>query len=506
MVRLHLNIETILIKLGAQRAPKKRMLPLYLMRGMRRLALTKSQEICSMILSNKFSQHRKSRAAYFLCFVFLLAGCAAPYQPRGHQSGYTDKRIDDNTYIVNYLGDGTTDAERTWNFWMYRCAELTLEKGYVYFAILPRTRLTSETATPMLRPALAYTGRTDGAGEFVQTKGGGVTYYSYSVPYTYTAAFSNATIKLYRDPLPLSVLIAVDAAKLKAVLAPVVAGKPRELSRRDLLASVAVFNDKSQLANLESATGTPTIVNTVDELRVIANRDLVPAMLNGNVAANTAPIAKKFASAKRHIAEMMTVIQQEFNADGTKKREPATVVQQFVHHPEGYATIISYTTAGGHIAPASFSVNLSIGGIISVRSAYISSLSARSGESGNTLRYGGQYFVNALSGELARPASAISFTTRSFIGLDGVEQRFSADSAVTATSCNVGDTKPASSLHPNLQGNAILITCKATFNSRPISDSRLWFLEDYQWYVRESEQWATGSSTSVIKDVRFAAR
>lgn len=449
------------------------------------------------------SGSRFAHALIAACALILLASCATPYQAGKGQSGYTDQRIDDSTYTVSYQGDGNTGSENVWNYWMYRCAELTLEKGFAYFSIIPKARLTSDTAAPILRPAIAYANSTNGAGGFVQTKGGGVTYYSYSVPYTYTIASSSATIKLHRDPLRSNVLIAINAAKLKELLAPVIAGKPRELSRQALLASVAIFNDKAELANLESATGTPIIVNNIEELRVIANRDLVPAALNGNVAANTAPIAKKFAAPKRQIAELTTVIQQEFKSDGDKKREPATVIEQFVHHPVGYTTIATQTMlSGGNKAPG-LSAHLSIGGIVSVRSAYTASLFAKSA---NTLDYGSQYVVQAMSGELAKPVGTISFTTRSFVDKNGTEQRTSSDANNVTTSCDAGETKPASNLHPGLQGNAIRITCKASFGGRPSSDSVQWFLEDYQWYVRESEKWATGSSMRTIKDVRFSVK
>jgi hypothetical protein len=433
--------------------------------------------------------------------LLILAGCATPYQPlnvNSSRGGYADARVDDSTYIVTYRGDAMTDAERTWSLWMYRCAELTLEKGFAYFSIAPATRVSNDAAKPSMRPALAYAGD---AGEFIQTKGGGVTYYTYSIPYVYTITSASARISLYRDPLPSSVLIAINAAKLKEQLAPVIAGKPRELSRRALLASVAVFNDKVQLAELESIGGSPIVINNLEEMRVIATRDFVPALLKGEVAANTAPIARKFAAPKRRIVEMTTSIEQEFKSGGDNKREPATVVEQYIHHPEGYTTITSQTTRATSAAPTGFKIDLSIGGMVSIRSAY--TLSPPFTKSANSLRYGSQYVVQAMSGEFARPTAKIGFTTRSLVDPSGVEKRFSSDSLIVTTSCDVSETKPASQLHPKLQGNAIQMKCTSTIGGRPGSDSTKWFLEDYQWYVRESEKWATGSSIRMIKDVSF---
>jgi hypothetical protein len=431
------------------------------------------------------------------CTIFLLASCATPYQPQGHRAGYTDQRIDESTYVVSYRGDGTTDAERAWNFWMYRCAELTLEKGFAYFSILPKARLTGDFTAPTLRPAVAYSG---GSGELVHAKGGGVTYYTYSVPYTYTVALSSATIKLHREPLPAHVLIAINAAKLKELLAPVVAGKPRELSRQALLASAMIFNDKARLANLDSATDTPFTVHNMEELRVIASRDFVPAMLRSEVAANTAPVAKKFASPKRRLEEMTILAELALHSDGSKKQAPGTVVEQHVRHPDGYTTITHQTTLGANTAPTSFGAEISIGGIFSVRSAYTAS--PLLSKTAYSFRYGDQYVVQAMSGELAKPVGTISLTKRSLVDKNGVERRFSSESAISTISCDVDETKPASSLHPNLQGNALRMTCKSTFGSRPTSESTRWFLEDYQWYVVESEKWATGSSTRTIVGVR----
>jgi hypothetical protein len=72
-----------------------------------------------------------------LSVVIGLAGCATAYQKRGFTGGYSETRIDDSHYIVYFDGNGKTSKDRVWSFWIYRCAQLTLEKGYTYFSLAP---------------------------------------------------------------------------------------------------------------------------------------------------------------------------------------------------------------------------------------------------------------------------------------------------------------------------------------------------------------------------------
>jgi len=69
--------------------------------------------------------------------VIMLAGCATAYQKSGLTGGYGETRIDDSHYVVHFDGNGYTDKDRVWNLWIYRCAELTKEKGFSYFSIEP---------------------------------------------------------------------------------------------------------------------------------------------------------------------------------------------------------------------------------------------------------------------------------------------------------------------------------------------------------------------------------
>ena len=68
-------------------------------------------------------------------FLFLLAGCATPYQERGFSGGYTERKVEKNIFRVSFKGNSFTNKERASDFALLRCAELTLEKGFRFFAI-----------------------------------------------------------------------------------------------------------------------------------------------------------------------------------------------------------------------------------------------------------------------------------------------------------------------------------------------------------------------------------
>ncbi|GLQ99302.1 CC0125/CC1285 family lipoprotein [Dyella mobilis] len=75
------------------------------------------------------------KAVALLLLVTMLASCATPYQKRGFGGGYHETKIDQNNYIVYFDGNGESSEQRIWSFWIYRCAQLTLENGYTYFSL-----------------------------------------------------------------------------------------------------------------------------------------------------------------------------------------------------------------------------------------------------------------------------------------------------------------------------------------------------------------------------------
>jgi hypothetical protein len=144
------------------------------------------------------------RALAGLLAIAALAGCATGYQKRGVTGGYTDSKIDDTHYIVKFDGNGFADKDRVWHFWIYRCAQLTKEKGYTYFSLesvankLKNTSFNPDDDQPHLADTVL---RGDADGHVIDVHGGGVSYI-YVPGQTITTWHSNALVTMYNSDIP----------------------------------------------------------------------------------------------------------------------------------------------------------------------------------------------------------------------------------------------------------------------------------------------------------------
>jgi hypothetical protein len=88
----------------------------------------------------------------FLIFIFL-SNCSTPYQPKGALGGYSQEKILDSVYRVKFEGNQHLKPQKVQNYLMYRCAELTQEIGYEYFAIITDERHFDELSVRPSRSA-----------------------------------------------------------------------------------------------------------------------------------------------------------------------------------------------------------------------------------------------------------------------------------------------------------------------------------------------------------------
>ena len=201
---------------------------------------------------------RMQRRLAALATAVLLAGCATGYGPKSLTGGYSDEKLNDSHYRVKFDGNGHASKDRVWGFWMHRCAELTLEKGYTHFmlkkpgeplgaaplpeplAALLAEELGLQPAGP--RPASYHTN--DAAPPRRVLTAGGVTYIPIYIPATRITTFhTDAVVAMYKEPLPENVLV-LSARAVLDNLGPYVKsnGTAPLVSRDDLFRRAAVMN------------------------------------------------------------------------------------------------------------------------------------------------------------------------------------------------------------------------------------------------------------------------
>jgi hypothetical protein len=71
----------------------------------------------------------------------LVMGCVStPYQSSGFTGGLTELQLKEDIWRVRFSGNGFTTPETAQTYWLYRCAELALERGYEGFQVLSDIR------------------------------------------------------------------------------------------------------------------------------------------------------------------------------------------------------------------------------------------------------------------------------------------------------------------------------------------------------------------------------
>jgi hypothetical protein len=168
--------------------------------------------------------------------VAMLSACASPYAPYGATGGYTDRQIDDNTFEVSFKGNGKTPEAMVWNYWIYRCAEVTSKNGFRYFAQMAAAPKTSWNGNATDAPSMQKTRYV--APTYIYVPGGT------TVVRTWRA---NAVIRTFKPPMPESVPYALDADVVMAMLKDYVSsgGSKPAPTKEELLQKAAVRYGKT---------------------------------------------------------------------------------------------------------------------------------------------------------------------------------------------------------------------------------------------------------------------
>jgi len=184
------------------------------------------------------------RASLAVLSLVVAAGCTTPYGPRGLTGGYVETRVADDTYVVAFHGNGNTSGDMVWRYWIYRCAELTLQRGYEFFAVATAKTGTSSAGNTLKLMAFdeleddappppdAFKGGGGGSGGgshsvYIPSASGG----------TVTTWHASATIRMFRNTNEAGATYALRARAIVEILKPYVAnqGRGSALSKEELI-------------------------------------------------------------------------------------------------------------------------------------------------------------------------------------------------------------------------------------------------------------------------------
>jgi hypothetical protein len=153
------------------------------------------------------------RRIALICACLVIGGCSTPYQELTFFSGsggWTVANVEGDVYRVTFSANGYTSAETAQTYWLYRCSDLALEKGFGGFEILSSINL---SLIDRLRPS------SNAPGPYAEKVGGGG-------GFIYVPTYSNdsnkplvqADIRLLPAPVAEMPPKVFDAQKLKAAL------------------------------------------------------------------------------------------------------------------------------------------------------------------------------------------------------------------------------------------------------------------------------------------------
>ena len=136
--------------------------------------------------------------------AMLVVSCATQYTQNSVFGGYSDTKIDETHYQVKFDGNGHSSQERVWSFWIYRCAELTKQKGFVYFALEKPGPKVSAMPDAARRSFASYSEEDVPA----KIRTAGATYTPIYIPGArITTWHTNAIVAMYNDPTPEGVIV-----------------------------------------------------------------------------------------------------------------------------------------------------------------------------------------------------------------------------------------------------------------------------------------------------------
>lgn len=154
---------------------------------------------------------------FAICIAVALTTCATPYGKYGIAGGFTDSRIDDNTFSISVDTNGFTSQQTTSMQALYRAAELTSENGFDYFLVVSDAKNSSSMLMAIPGSSTSYS-TANVYGSTVQA----VTTTTHTQTTFMPIAYPNSTliVKAFKGTKPDGMQNAYDARSVMAHLGP----------------------------------------------------------------------------------------------------------------------------------------------------------------------------------------------------------------------------------------------------------------------------------------------
>jgi hypothetical protein len=129
---------------------------------------------------HKEEQTMKSIFIVALMVAAILSGCATTYQKDSFTGGYSETQLGENIFQVSFKGNAYTSREKVSDFTLLRSAEIAIENGYRYFAVVESEKYSKvgayTTPTTSQTTGSAYASGNYVHGSATTTTYGGQTY------------------------------------------------------------------------------------------------------------------------------------------------------------------------------------------------------------------------------------------------------------------------------------------------------------------------------------------
>lgn len=144
--------------------------------------------------------------------IFFFFSCATAYKPSGIRGGYSETKIQEAIYKVSFKGNALVDEEKAADYALLRAAEVTLQNGYRYFAIISRN-----TRSQAYQYTTPVTGTTSGqiSNQGPVTQFNATSYYSGGNTYTFYRPSSTFLIQCFRKKPKMTNALMFDANEVR---------------------------------------------------------------------------------------------------------------------------------------------------------------------------------------------------------------------------------------------------------------------------------------------------